>query len=334
MIGIVGAGTIVTAAHLPAYRKLGLPVAAIYDVDRQKAARLAEEWNARPAATLESLLDDPQVQIVDIAVPPAEQGPIAEAAFRSGKHVLAQKPLARTLTEATRLVELAEGANRLLVVNQQMRWSPMLMAIRTAVDDERLGALEWLEIDTNLPIGPGHETHWLAQEPRLIVLMNTIHFLDAAGFLLGRPSSLVATFRWSDRYLHLGGETGAVIGLDFPGGAQAWILDRFNGLGILHATLQVSGTNGSMRGRFGLWTNYPLGEDDEIEYRAAGSNGWERVPVTGRWIPDAFSGPMSELVAAIRGGPAPTTSGRHHLETLAMVEAVYEAAASGCRVRL
>lgn len=335
MIGIVGAGTIVAAAHLPAYRKLGLPVSAIYDADPQRAAQLGQAWQVTPAATLAELLNNPAVQIVDIAVPPAAQIPIAEAALRAGRHVLAQKPLATSLSEAQKVVELAESAGRHLVVNQQMRWSPMVAAIRAAVADGRLGRLEWLALDTDLPIGPGHKSHWLAAEPRLIVLMNTIHFLDAAIFLLGKPSAVTASFRRGDPHLHLRGETGAAIALEFASGAQAWIIDRFNGVGILDATLQAAGAGGTLRGRFGLWTNYPAGADDEVAYRPAGQHSeWAAVPVKGRWIPDAFMGPIGELVAAVRGGPAPTTSGRAHLTTFALVEAVYAAAASGQRMLL
>ena len=89
-IGIVGCGQIVRNAHLPAYAQYGCDVVGIYDV--------------RPAATkglgqhvfgsLDELLADQRVEIVDIATHPDVRGPLIRRAIESGKHVLAQKPLA------------------------------------------------------------------------------------------------------------------------------------------------------------------------------------------------------------------------------------------------
>ncbi len=333
MIGIVGAGVIVTAAHLPAYAKLTLPVVALHDVDAARAQAVARQWNLAYVPVLEDLLSDPRVEIVDIAVPPAAQVPIAEAALRAGKHVLAQKPLAPTLAEATRIVELAHAVNRYLVVNQQMRWSPIVRAMRAAIADGSVGTLEWLAFDTNISMAGGDSTHWLAREPRLIVLLNTIHLLDTSRFLLGEPSSLVAAVRRGDQHLDFAGETGVLVALEFAGGKQAWIVDQWNGVGDHHAAFQASGPGGAMRGHFGLWTNYPAGADDQVEYTPReGPPVWKPVAVEGRWIPDAFIGPVGELVAAINGGAEPMTSGRDHLRTLALVDAVYESAAAGRRV--
>lgn len=333
MIGIVGTGTIVSAAHLPAYAKLGCPVAGVYDVNETAAAALAKKWSVPHAATLNALLDNPQVEIVDIAVPPGEQSAIATAALDAGKHVLAQKPLAPTTAQARELVAYADACHRYLVVNQQMRWSPIVCAIRDAMQDGRLGTLEYLEFDTSLPLGPGHAAHWIAREPRLIVLLNTIHFIDTSRHLMGPPSALTAFLLPRDSHLDVAGETGAAITFEFPNGGRAWIVDRFNGLGDLRATFCAVGKNGALRGRFGLWINYPEGEDDQIEYAPRDSfNAWRPVAVNGRWIPDAFQGPMGELIRAVRGGPVPTTTGAQHLHTLELVDAVYESARQGRRL--
>ncbi len=335
MIGIVGAGTIVSAAHLPAYAKLGYTVAGIYDTNVNLSGALAARWNVPVSESLTALLENPHVQIVDIAVPPSAQIEIAEAAFQHGKHVLAQKPLAPTTEQAQNIVAASKAANRWLVVNQQMRWSPVVCAIQAAVQDGRLGALDYLEFDTQLPLGPGHALHWIAREPRLIVLLNTIHFLDTARYLLGEPLALTATLRAHDPHLHVRGEVSAAIMLEFANGKQAWIVDRFNGIGDLRATFYASGENGVLRGRFGLWDNYPTGIDDAIEYAAHDTfDTWSPIPISGRWIPDAFMGPISELVCAVQGGASPTTTGDNHLKTLALVDAVYKAAAEGQRIYL
>ena len=69
-IAVVGAGQVVNGAHLPAYRKGGLSVAGIYDRDRAKAEATAGRFGVEKVyGSLEELLDDPRVDIVDVAVP-------------------------------------------------------------------------------------------------------------------------------------------------------------------------------------------------------------------------------------------------------------------------
>src|SRR5580698_8538881 len=80
-IGIVGAGGIVNYAHLPAYKKAGFKVVGVTDRNREQAERTAKEHGiAKVYASIEELLHEPEIEIVDIAVYPAEQIAIVEQA--------------------------------------------------------------------------------------------------------------------------------------------------------------------------------------------------------------------------------------------------------------
>src|SRR5437879_8967559 len=73
-IGIIGAGGIVNYAHLPAYKKAGFEVVCITDRDLEKAERTAQEHGiGKVCASVDELLGQPEVEIVDIAVYPSEQ---------------------------------------------------------------------------------------------------------------------------------------------------------------------------------------------------------------------------------------------------------------------
>src|SRR5688500_4572688 len=92
-IGIVGCGGIVNYAHLPAYRASGFRIVACHDRDMTAAERTAAAHGIpRVAATLDDLLADDEVEIVDIAVTPEAQVAIAKRAAAAGKHLLCQKP--------------------------------------------------------------------------------------------------------------------------------------------------------------------------------------------------------------------------------------------------
>ncbi len=102
-IGIVGAGGVVNYAHLPVYAQAGFKVVAITDKDRTRAEKTADEHKV-PAVydSLEDLLANPEVEIVDIAVYPWETLNIGEQAVRAGKHILCQKPLSDEYSKAAR----------------------------------------------------------------------------------------------------------------------------------------------------------------------------------------------------------------------------------------
>src|SRR5271168_434024 len=80
-IGIVGAGGIVNYAHLPAYKKAGFKIVGITDRNLEQAERTAKEHGiGKVYAGVDELLRQPDIEIVDIAVYPAEQVAIVEKA--------------------------------------------------------------------------------------------------------------------------------------------------------------------------------------------------------------------------------------------------------------
>jgi predicted dehydrogenase len=81
----------------------------------------------------------------------------------------------------------------------------------------------------------------------------------------------------------------------------------------------------------GLLYDYPTGRPDTLEVTSnlVPTDGWAPYPVSTRWLPDAFLGPMASLLAAAGGGPPPLTSARDNVATLAVVEAIYRSVQSG-----
>src|SRR6185295_11022641 len=102
-IGILGSGFIVNDCHLVAYRKAGFNPVAIASRHKENAARVAERHGIpKVYDSAHQLLDDPSIEILDIAVPPNVQlGLINEACARKTvKGILAQKPLGMNYGEA------------------------------------------------------------------------------------------------------------------------------------------------------------------------------------------------------------------------------------------
>ena len=139
-IGFVGCGGIVQYAHIPAYQKAGFRMVAAYDIKRESAEKVAElTGTARVCESLDELLADPAVDIVDIAVMPWAQLDVVRQVAAAGKHMLCQKPLSDDFGQATQIVELARLAGVKQAVNHQMRWDSGIAASKIMIERGMIG---------------------------------------------------------------------------------------------------------------------------------------------------------------------------------------------------
>jgi predicted dehydrogenase len=321
-VAIVGAGTIVDVAHLPVYRRAGLEVTGVYDRDAARAAEVAARHGVRTYDSLEQLLDDPDPQVVDIAVLPAAQPEIARRAAAAGKHVLCQKPLAPTAAEAAALCGDVRDVK--LAVNQQLRFDEGIMAAKAIIEQGWIGtptaATFSVDILTDWGVWP-----WLVTSPKLEILFHSIHYLDALRYLLGEPNVVFcAAGRRPGQ--EAAGETRTASTLLFDDGVIGLVHSNHENLGEdRRAEWRIDGSEGSVRGTLGLLYDYPRGRPDTLEVfsRTLPTDGWLPYPVTTRWIPDAFAGPIGSLLRAIHDGGDPLTSGVDNVRTLALAEALY-----------
>ena len=322
-IAVVGSGSIVRFAHLPAYHRWGLRVLGVTDVDQARATALARDLEvSRVYTDLSELLSDNEVQIVDIAVPASQQPDIACQVLESGRHVLCQKPFAEQYSSAQRVVELAEAQNLKLAVNQQMRWTPAIRAVKELIRRGWLGQVLRAEFDINLWEGL---TGWLTEVDPFDLIYYSIHYYDASRFLFDDPQWVYSICgKWPGQTMQ--GETRTNTLLEYSTGLQ--LLHRTNHHNITkenYATFRVEGTEGVAKGTFGVHYGYPHGLPDTLHFQtkhySAASN-WLEVPFQERWMPDAFAGPMLSLIEAIATGSEPSTSGRANLKSLRLAFAV------------
>lgn len=330
-IGLVGSGAILDVGHLPVYRAAGIPVPAIWARHRSRAERLAQAHGIpRVHETLEQLLADPDVDVVDIAVVPEAQVEIALQALDAGKDVMCQKPLALTADEAARIVERADQRGRKVAVQQQMRYEEGMLAARAMIARGWIGQVTAISfevnIDTNLA-GWG----WLGTVPKLEIYFHSIHYIDTLRAFLGEPSAVFGT-QWRLPGQKPVGETRTVSVLMYPGDVRGIVhSNQENVAGDNEARFRIDGSEGSIRGTLGLLSDYPRGQPDTLELwsRVLPTDGWLPYPVTRRWVPDAFLGPVGSLLRAMKDGGEPELSARDNLRTLRLVEALYRSGETG-----
>src|SRR5262245_3426767 len=174
-IGCAGAGFIMRDCHLVAYRNAGFNPVAI----ASRKPDTARDVATRPGiptvhTTIDDLLADPTIEVLDVAVPPDVQpGIILRAAERKTvRGILAQKPLAMSVREAAACVEACERAGIKLAVNQNMRFDQSVRAMKSllnqgALGDVVLGSIEMRAIPHWMP--------WSQQLHSLSTFVMSIH---------------------------------------------------------------------------------------------------------------------------------------------------------------
>lgn len=333
-IGCIGAGFIMADCHLVAYREAGFRPVAVWSRSLSKARQCAER-HAIPRVHTDwrDVLQDPEVEVVDIAVPPLEQPEILRECVRySGKirGVLAQKPLALDLGEARELVDLLREHEIVLAVNQNMRYDHSVRALKDLLGRGTLGEPILATIDMRaIP----HWMDWARDSEKLTYFLMSIHHLDTFRFLFGDPTRVLASCRTDPRtkFPHTDGITLYI--LEYTGGLRCLGLDDVwtgparEGAGEdIYIRLRVEGTEGTAECRIG-WPSYPERTPSTLRFtcREGGTEWieprWDRV-----WFPDAFRGPMGELLKALEEGREPEIGGRDNLHTLALVEACWRGA--------
>ena len=320
--------------HLLAYRNAGFNPVAITGRDVAKAEEVAKQYGiARVHRDVKDLLRDPEIEVLDIAVPPDVQPGIIRDAVHLGKHlrgILAQKPLAMSYAEAKECVELCESAGIVLAVNQNMRFDQSIRAMKDLLQRGWLGEPVLASIEMRaIP----HWMPWSEKLPSLATFVMSIHHLDTFRYWFGTPDRVLASTRPDPRtkFPHSDGINLYILEYDSGMRATSWD-DVWTGparegsesdIGI---RWRVEGTEGLARGTIG-WPSYPARTPSTLDYTTCHQPGfwlqprWKEV-----WFPDAFVGTMSQLLVALEENATPEISGRDNLETIALCEAVFAAA--------
>src|SRR5215213_19201 len=335
-IGIVGAGGIVDYGHLPAYEKAGLEVVGIFDIDLDKANDVTKRHGIGTSySTLEKLLNDERVEVVDIAIQPWVQPDIASAALAAGKHLLCQKPLALDIETAERLVADADARDLKLAVNQQLRFDEGIAVARTMVKAGWIGHPTAISLTVNVMTDWGMWP-WMESSDRLEIMYHSIHYLDAIRSILGEPELVWCTGSRTPGQ-SAKGETRTMSTLVFEGDVRALVhVTHMNIAGDAEAIFRIDGSEGSIKGTLGLLYDYPHGRPDTLSVfsRTLPTDGWLPYAVTTRWLPDAIAGPMGSLLKAVAEDGTPATSGVDNLMTIRLVQALYRSMDLGESQRL
>ena len=260
-VGIIGCGKIAQVRHLPEYQaNPGATVAALYDLNQQRAAELAQKYGAKSYPTVQALLADPAIDAVSVCTANDSHADIACAALAAGKHVLCEKPMATTLPDCERMVALAKAHGKALMIGQNQRLAGAHQKARELIQSGAIG--KPLTFQTAFrhggpetwSIDPGAGTWFFDRKRAVMGAMADlgVHKTDLIQYLLGQyVVETKATLCTLDKRL----ADGSLIGVDdnafcvftMSGGAVGTMTASWTNYGPEDNGTEICGTQGVLR---------------------------------------------------------------------------------------
>lgn len=127
-LGIIGCGGIANGKHLPSLSKVKkVELVAFCDIEVSKAEQAAEQYgteNAKVYEDYKELLRDESIDVIHVLTPNISHAEISIAAMEAGKHVLCEKPMAKTASEAKEMLDVAKSTGKKLTIGYDNRFRP------------------------------------------------------------------------------------------------------------------------------------------------------------------------------------------------------------------
>lgn len=321
--GLIGASNIASRHMIGAMRATGGEVRSVLSSSADRARDYAAKTGI-PAghADLDQLLADPDIDAVYISTTNEKHFPQAMAAIAAGKHVLCEKPLAMSVKDAVTMVRAAADAGLVFATNHHLRNAGTHLAIRDLVASGRIGTVLSVRVFHAVHLPP-HLQGWRIDNPAAgggVIPDITVHDADTVRFHLGEdPVEVVAMAAQSG--MGQGVEDSVMSVWSMPSGAQVMAHESFThqfaGTGI-----EIHGAEGSIIAR-GVMTQQPMGEVTLVT--GAGS-----APVSYS-THDLYERAVGLFADAVAGKGRPSADGRDGVASLAVAQAVAEAARTGRR---
>jgi len=323
--------------QLSAWKEVGSArCVALYNRTRSKAEALAREMDV-PAVYDDAaeLLDKEELDFVDIITDQSTHERFVTLASGRVPSVICQKPLAESLESAERMLAVCRERGSALYVHENFRWQAPIRALKTVLDDGRLGTVFRARIEMVSGFDVFGNQPFLKTLERFILTDVGTHVLDVARFLFGEVESLVCHTRKIHR--DIAGEDVATVLLKTRKGATVVVTMGYAGTPLERERFPqtfvfAEGDRGSVE----------LGPDYWLRTTTREGTHSVRVPpprydwADPRYdVVHASGVPCSaNILDAIRGqGPAETTA-EDNLETLRLVFSAYDSAASSRVIRL
>ena len=288
--------------------------------DPARAARFASEFSGSGSfGSYESAVADERVDAVYICTPHHLHREHARLASVAGRHILLEKPLARTAQESKAIIDSAADAGITLMVAENYRFMPPVLAAREMVDRGDLGTLRLVQLQEDFPFQPAEWRNESDLNGGGVLIDGGIHKASLLAYLAGNPSEVYAA-EVPSAQPGLAAEDGVVAMLRYPSGMvgvinHTWSAGPYNS----RPWVTVSGSTASIA--------FELGGDWIDTIDASGRHRQQLHNDRG-----GLAGMVREFRSCVLERRIPAMTGEEGMRDVALVEACYASMRSGAPV--
>jgi len=346
-VGVIGAG--VGKAHLAGYRACPeAELVALCDMDAERLKAVADQYQVPQRFTdYHEMLASAGIDAVSVALPNNLHAPVSIAAMKAGKHVLCEKPLAATLSDAEAMVAASQATGRKLMITFYYRYRGDAQYIKRMMEGGELGRVYHVRAGWMRRRGIPKPGGWFTRKAMsgggpLIDL--GVHILDLTMWFLGYPEVATVTGVTHNALASLG-----------KGAAMPFRVQDYDVEDLAAAFLRLK--NGASISLEISWASNSSASDDYFVHLRGDQRGAELTvhnyaredtlrlygdldgqPVEFRpALPPTISGhegAVREFLAAIREGREPSSPATQGLVISRLLDAIYRSAATGREIVL
>ena len=304
----------------------------VADVNEGKAKALANEIKCEITTNWKDVIARSDVDVVMVCTPNYLHAPMSMAAMRNGKHVLCEKPLARSPCEAERMIKVAEETGMKLKCGFNLRYHPGVRQARRWFDGGVIGEIDFIRIRYGTGGRLGYDKEWRANKEMSgggQLMDQGVHALDLARWFLGgfnRAFGYVSTRFWRNSQvednafclLRTEKDQVAVVHVSWTQWKNLFSFEIFGeeGYVVVEGLGGSYGTERAILGKRGFLKPF---EEQVIEFRG------EDVSWREEW---------KEFISAIEENREPLGNAYDGLEAVKLVYAIYKSASQGSAVKL
>lgn len=340
-IGVIGCGGIARHAHLPNIkRNPRARLVAVCDIDLDRAKATAEEFGDGSTAAYQDyqdLLANPDVEMVCVTTWAAAHAAPVIAAAQAGKHILCEKPIAISITEADAMVKAAHDAGVKFAMGYQPRFGNLWPRVKQIIDDGLLGEIMGATLASAAP--SSHGVPWFLKKELAgggILIDWGIYTAYTLNWWLGpvdRVYATAKTFRKEvmvrDQLItDIDVEDTVAAQLSFASGAMATWYSAW-AVKANHGHTAIDGREGSL-----------VLEGNTIRLKSTRINdpsyiaGWHEIDASDPPLVDMHYRKVAHLVDAVLDDTPLVLTGEDGRDALEIVLAIYQSAETGLPVDL
>ncbi|MDF2439636.1 MAG: hypothetical protein JWN98_620 [Abditibacteriota bacterium] len=297
-------------------------IVAACDPDTARVEQAQQQYGiAHGFASLEEMIAEAEWDVALVCTPTSVREPVVAMLAAAGKHIFVEKPLASSLEEGMRMVQVCESAGVLLAVDQNFRYHFPFHIAKKQIAAGLLG-----------PITAIHHQHlcfrqdrgWRIHEKRHTLEIMGVHWLDGFRWILDSDAQTVSARMRHSNAIDCAGETDLCVQIAFENGTVASYADSFSSHVTRCETL-IIGERGTLRLEYDNAAFFDHSGEPQPLQRWGNS-------YAGEGKPDSAFECLNQLLQSIESDEPPDNSGRDNLKTLALMEAAYQSQELGTTV--